>query len=113
MARISFASNATGLQVGRSADISAATAAVAAAEVDVAAAVAVLVADGASPTQAHVTTLDAAHTILAAAIVANSASQSGAVVVSIDNSVVTTRNQLRAALRALLLLADGDGSLTG
>jgi len=63
-------------------------------------ATATLVADAASPTQAHVTTLNAAVTPLNAALTGN-------VVVMWDTSVITKRNQLREALRRALHAVDG------
>lgn len=77
---------------------------------DVAAAVAVLVADGASPTQGHVNTLNTAWGLLAAAI-ANAATGAAAanVVLDIDASVVTTRNGVRAALRDIMRTVEGSG----
>ncbi len=93
------------------ADPAAAVAAVGAAEIPVAAAVAVLVADGASPTQAHVNTLNSAHTTLAAAIAAAATAAPGTanLTVSVDLAVVTTRNALRAALRAAREFFDSAG----
>lgn len=67
--------------------------------------VATLVADGASPTQAHVTTLNTDYTALAAAI-------NGDVSVVWDTTKITHRNQLRAALtRALHAVESGIGAL--
>ncbi len=81
---------------------------------DVAAAVAVLVADGASPTQAHVNTLNTAWGLLATAIATAKTSTAAAkaagasnVVLDIDTAVVTTKNGVRAALRRLLHVIDG------
>lgn len=77
---------------------------------NVAAAVAVLVADGASPTQAHVTTLNTAWGPLATAVAAaNTASTAANVVLDIDTSVVTTKNGVKAAMRDLLRTLDGSG----
>lgn len=77
---------------------------------DVAAAVAVLVADGASPTQAHVTTLNAAWGLLSTAIAAAATGAAAAnVVLDIDNSVVTTRNGVKAAVAELLRTVEGSG----
>lgn len=83
-------------------------------DTDVTAAVGVLVADGASPTQAHVTDLDDAYTIYLATVTAyQSTSLSGNVAVSIDTSVVTTLRELKAALDAIYLAAQsGHGGLT-
>lgn len=72
----------------------------------VADAVAVLVADGASPTEAHVTDLNNAWTAYLAAAQKN-------VTLDVDNSVVTSMNALRRALDALLLLARASGKFTG
>jgi hypothetical protein len=60
------------------------------------AAVAVLEADGASPTQAHVTSLRAAWNPMSAASTANH------VTLQFDDSVVTNQNALLAAIAALL-----------
>lgn len=62
--------------------------------------VATLVGDGASPTQAHVNTLNTDYTALAGAI-------NGDVTVIWNGAVVTSRNQLRAALLAALKAVDG------
>lgn len=64
--------------------------------------VATLVADGATPTQAHVTTLDTDWTAYKAALTAYSAaSLSGNFAVSIDLAAVTTKRQARACLDAI------------
>lgn len=77
---------------------------------NVAAAVAALVADGASPTQAHVTTLNTAWGLLATAIAAaNTAAAAANVVLDIDTSVVTTQNGVRHALRVLDHALKGSG----
>ena len=77
---------------------------------NVAAAVAVLVADGASPTQAHVNTLNTAWGLLATAIAAaNTATAAANVVLDYDDAVVTTKNGLRAAVRRILHTVDGSG----
>jgi hypothetical protein len=68
--------------------------------VTVAANVATLVADGASPTQAHVTTLNTNFGLMNAAYTANAS-------LSFDTSAVTTMNQLRALLRAFEALCAG------
>jgi len=62
--------------------------------------VATLVADGASPTQGHVNTLNTDYTALAAAI-------TGDVSVIWDGSTITSRNQLRAALRKVIEAVNG------
>lgn len=61
---------------------------------------ATLVADGASPTQGHVTTLNTDVTALNNAM-------AGDVVVVWDGSTITSRRQLRAALRAALKAVEG------
>lgn len=61
---------------------------------------ATLVADGASPTQGHVNTLNTDVTALNTAL-------SGDVVVVWDGSVVTNKRQLQAALRHALRAVDG------
>lgn len=67
---------------------------------------ATLVADGVSPTQAHVNTLNTNVTALNNAL-------AGHVVVMWDASVVTTRNQLRRALEhALQSVKEGYGGLS-
>lgn len=77
---------------------------------NVAAAVAVLVADGASPTQAHVTTLNTAWGLLATAIAAaNTAAAAANVVLDIDTAVVTTQNGVRHAMRLLDKVLQGSG----
>lgn len=68
--------------------------------------VATLVADGATPTQGHVNTLNTDYTALAAATSAD-------VVLIFDAAVVTNQNQLKAALQKILLAAaSGIGGLT-
>lgn len=84
---------------------------------DVAAAVGVLVADGASPTEAHVTTLNTAWGLLATAIAAAKTATAAAkvaadgpdVIVEIDDAVVTTQNGARASLLAVLHTIRGSG----
>lgn len=62
----------------------------------------VLVADGATPTQAHVNDLDGHWTTYLAAVSAySSASLSGNFSVSIDLAAVTTKRQARACLDAI------------
>lgn len=80
---------------------------------DVAAAVAVLVADGASPTQAHVNTLNTAWGLLNTAIQAANAAATGDVVVDIDNATVANQNAARAAVRKALEGIAGSGLATG
>lgn len=62
------------------------------------AAIGVLVADGATPTQAHVTTANAALPPI-----------QGDLTVSFDNTKITTVNQLKRACDALLQAARGSG----
>ena len=77
---------------------------------DVAAAVAVLVADGASPTQGHVDTLNTAWGLLATAIAAAATGATAANVgLDIDTAVVTTKNGVKAAVREILRTVDGSG----
>lgn len=76
---------------------------------NVAAAVAVLVADGASPTQAHVNTLNTAWGLLATAIAATNTAGSANVVLDIDVAVVTTQNAARDALRRITQAIEGSG----
>lgn len=66
----------------------------------VAAALAVLVADGASPTEGHVTTLDAAYTALVADIAPLPANAD--VVISYNATTVVDLNALRQAVDELL-----------
>lgn len=81
------------------------------------AAVGVLVADGASPTQAHVNTLNTAWGLLATAIAAAKVSTAAAVVaaapanvvIDIDAAVVTTNNGVNAAIRSLQQTLKGSG----
>ena len=77
-------------------------------QTDVEAAVAVLVADGVTPTQAHVNTAAAAWALLLAAI--NVAPN---VVVDFDDAVVTSQNALRAAVAAALKDVAGSGLAVG
>jgi hypothetical protein len=78
----------------------------------VAADVATLVADGASPTQAHVTTLNSDWGTLNTAVAAVSTAISSDMSVVWDNAKITNLNQLRAALNAALLHAQsGYGGL--
>lgn len=84
---------------------------------NVAAAVAVLVADAASPTQAHVNTLNTTWGLLATAIATAKTSTAAAkvavaskdVILDIDTSVVTTQNGVRAAMRELMQALAGSG----
>lgn len=78
----------------------------------VAAAMAVLVADGASPTQAHVNTANAAYTTLAADIVAVNTAASGDLLVTYDAAVVTSITKLKRAFGAALQAAINSGILT-
>jgi hypothetical protein len=66
------------------------------------AAIAVLEADGAAPTQAHVNSLRTVWNTL----------KSGNVIVTIDTAAVTTRTQLRAALDAVMFNLQGSDLLT-
>lgn len=75
------------------------------------AAMAVLVADAASPTQAHVTTANSALTSYLADVPAGRPTNAD-VVVSVDAATVTTRSRLRAALRRVELIFEGSDALT-
>lgn len=66
-------------------------------------AIAVLVADGASPTQAHVTTLNTAYTALLA---------NDVVLLINSSSNVSTKNKLREILRAFMFQIEGSNLLT-
>lgn len=82
----------------------------------VAANVATLVADGASPTQAHVNTLNTNYGLLNSALTAQTALLatliSGNMVVTIDTAVITSQNALKAAIKELLLSITGSATLT-
>lgn len=67
-----------------------------------AAAIATAVADAASPTQAHVTAIDAAYTAL---VVDNA----GDVALTYDTTAVTTLNQLRRGVEAIMRQAQSSG----
>lgn len=70
------------------------------------AALATLVADGASPTQAHVTAVNNAYTTIKAAKLAYDAATAGNLVVLVDTAVLTTSNAVNWAVkRALRALA--------
>lgn len=73
--------------------------------------IATLVADGASPTQAHVTTLNTDWGTLKTSLDAVAA-ENGDVYVSFDTTKITTRAQLKAALDAVLINATGSGMVT-
>lgn len=66
------------------------------------AAMAVLVADAASPTQAHVTT---ANNALTAYLAAATTAQAGSVLISYDPTL--TKNQIKSALAALMQQIEG------
>ena len=108
MARVAWAASVSGTRSGN-VNVSAVSAAddpyTGAAEGVVAADVATLVADGATPTQAHVTTLNTDWTAFLA-------SATGDVVISVNTTNITTRNQLRAAVAAILRMVEGSGYLT-
>lgn len=74
------------------------------------AAMAVLVADGVLPTQAHVTTANSALTAFLADVAARPAQTD--VVLSVDLANVATITLLRRAVNALLAQAGGNGSIT-
>lgn len=88
-------------------------------QVTVAANVATLVADGASPTQGHVNTLNTNYALLATAtntlqgdIATGSTASNTSVVVCFDAAAVITRTALRAAIAALLVTVESSNSLT-
>lgn len=89
--------------------------------VDVAAAVAVLVADGATPTQAHVNDLNTAWGLLETAIAATAAAATAGAsaataqnaILDIDVAVLTNQNAVRAAVRNILQSVAGSGLSTG
>lgn len=74
------------------------------------AALAVLVADGASPTQAHVTTANNAYTTLKAAYTAYYGND---VILSVNGSTVLTKNKYREIIRGLEQLVFGSSLLSG
>lgn len=76
------------------------------------AAVAVLTADAASPTQAHVSTAQAALDALVIQTDAARAVVSGNVALTVDKASITTMDQLRATLRAIVLAAAQTGEFT-
>lgn len=86
-----------------------------------AAALAVLVADGASPTQAHVTTANSAWTTLKTAIdlvvadvaaISAGPAQSGDVGLYVNGATVITKNKLDEILRAMRWAIEGSSLLT-
>lgn len=76
------------------------------------AAIAVLVADGASPTQAHVTTANDALTAFAADLAAGTPSANRDVIISYDAATVVTKTALREAVRSALQVIEGSSALT-
>lgn len=99
------------------ATVAADNATVAADAVTVAANVATLVADGASPTQAHVNTLNTNWGTLSTDLTALLAELAGSptladVVLSVNLTNITTRNQLRAAINHLLQVIEGSNAFT-
>lgn len=79
------------------------------------AALAVLVADGASPTQAHVTTANSAYSTLKTdieAVVTTGLVLSADLTLLFDPAKVVTRSHLKQALEALLLAVAGSDTLT-
>lgn len=71
---------------------------------------ATLVADGASPTQAHVTAMNTAFGTFVGPV--NSLHVANLVSVVFDSTTITTMNQLKAALKNLELQIRGSGLLT-
>jgi hypothetical protein len=78
---------------------------------NVAADIATLVADGATPTQAHVTALNGHWTTLKASLDAIAA-ETGDVYLSVDTSKIVTTNDLKAALDNLFKMAQSSGLVT-
>lgn len=74
------------------------------------AALATLVTDGASPTQAHVTAANNAYTTLKAAYTAYYGND---VILSVNGGAVLTKNKYREIIRALEQLVFGSSLLTG
>lgn len=122
MARINFKAtvvktyaNNRGVDIGFSGGgdpVIANQATVTAAEATVNTDVATLVADGATPTQAHVNTLNTDWGTLKTAIDAMTVANSGDVSVSVDLANVTTKNQLRAAFAELLKMMESSGNFS-
>lgn len=90
-----------------------------AAQTPAAAAMAVLVADGATPTQAHVTTMNTAYGTLATAVAtvaadatALNAAVGGDVQIIFNTATITTVTQLKRAFDAALQAAASGGILT-
>lgn len=75
-------------------------------------ALATLVADGASPTQAHVTSANSAYTTLKTDIGAMNL-PSGCAILIYDTANVTNFNDLKNALAAALNAVRGNGTLSG
>jgi uncharacterized protein involved in propanediol utilization len=76
------------------------------------AALAVLVADAASPTQAHVTTANDAYTTFKADFAAGGGPATADVVLSFNATAVVTRTMLRRAIERLLQAIEGSDALT-
>ena len=74
--------------------------------------VGVLVADGASPTQGHVNTLNTDWGVLKPLIAATAAATSGDVVLQFDTTKITTWSQLRDMTTHLLNVAKSSSILT-
>lgn len=74
------------------------------------AALAVLVADGASPTQAHVTTCNNAYTTFKAELGGNPAAQD--IVLSVDLAKITSVSQINFAVQTLLNILRGNKALS-
>lgn len=96
-----------GSQVGAVSDVLNASG-TATAQAAVASAVATLVADGASPTQAHVTALNSAWSTLNSDIAAGSLAQAGDVVVSFNATTVKSVTELRRVLLKAVEMAEGN-----
>ena len=107
----SFPNNEWGTTGGNVADVAANFAAYDTAATTFAAALATLVADGASPTQAHVTAANNAYTTLAGKYTTLKAQTNGAdFLVVINLAVITSRNALLAAWKQALQIFAGSGT---
>ena len=78
------------------------------------AAMGVLVADGATPTQAHVNTMNTAYGLLATAVTATTTATSGGhVIIDYDTTACPNANALREAVERAVTLAIGSGLAVG
>lgn len=110
---VSFISTLRGSGKANTAPAAAAVDATVAATVAVAANVATLVADGASPTQAHVTTLAANWAILLAAATVAQTAAGHSVTVTVDVTDISTVTKLNEIFRSVEFYARSSGLFTG